>query len=224
MTSADYERDPENRLLARGARFRLPSWMIRDQALAVAGLLNPQIGGPPVYAYQPEGVWSEATFGKRKYSQDHGSALYRRSLYTFWRRIIGPPIFFDTARRQVCEVKPLRTNTPMHALTTQNDVTFVEAARVLAQLVLSQQVSTDDRFHLAAMRIFGRAPTSAELAIWHQSLARAEATFQNTPQDALALITFGASPHDSTLPVQSLAAWTAVCLNLLNTDEALTRE
>ena len=224
MSTADYERDPQNRLLARGARFRLPSWMIRDQALAVAGLLHPQIGGPPVYAYQPEGVWSEATFGKRKYSPDKGSALYRRSLYTFWRRIIGPPIFFDTARRQVCEVKPLRTNTPMHALTTQNDVTFVEAARVLAQLVLSQQSSTDERFQFAAMRIFGRAPTLAELAIWQRSLARAEAAFQAAPENAVAFISFGASEHDSTLPVESLAAWTAVCLNLLNTDEALTRE
>ncbi|MBL8223350.1 MAG: DUF1553 domain-containing protein, partial [Bryobacterales bacterium] len=95
------ERDPENRLLARGARFRMPSWMIRDQALAASGLLRPQIGGKPVFPYQPEGIWSEATFGKKEYRQDTGDALHRRSLYTFWRRIVGPTEIFDNAKRQV---------------------------------------------------------------------------------------------------------------------------
>src|SRR5262249_20012409 len=94
------ERDPHNRLLARGARFRLPSWMLRDQALAASGLLVRHVGGPPVRPYQPAGVWEDATFGNRKYVQDRGDALYRRSLYTFWRRIIAPTEFFDTASRQ----------------------------------------------------------------------------------------------------------------------------
>ena len=127
-----YELDPENRLLARGPRFRLPSWMIRDQALASSGILNDRQGGASVNGYQPEGVW-EASFGRKRYSQAKGRALHRRSLYTFWRRIVRPTMFFDSAKRQVCEVKPLRTNTPMHALITMNDVTYVEAARSLAE-------------------------------------------------------------------------------------------
>ncbi|MGB1674476.1 MAG: DUF1549 domain-containing protein, partial [Limisphaerales bacterium] len=112
------ESDPENRFMARGARYRLPSWMIRDQALSVAGLLDPRQGGPPVNGYQPEGVWEEATFGNKKYTMDDPSKRYRRSLYTFWRRIIAPTMFFDTASRQTCTVSIKRTNSPLHALAT----------------------------------------------------------------------------------------------------------
>ena len=158
-----YERDPQNRRLTRGPRFRLPSWMIRDQALAVAGLLNRQIGGPPVYPYQPAGVWAEATFGKNKYRQDTGAALSRRSLYVFWRRIVGPTMFFDTAKRQVCEVQPLRTNTPLHALTTLNDTTYVEAARALAANVLSREPHDDQRFKRIYRSVLGRTPSVAEV-------------------------------------------------------------
>src|SRR6185295_4761488 len=113
-------------------RFRMPSWMIRDQALASSRLLVHEVGGAPVNPYQPEGVWEDATFGNKSYRQDHGRNLYRRSLYTFWRRIIAPTVFFDSASRQTCTVKQARTNTPLHALITLNDITFVEAARVLA--------------------------------------------------------------------------------------------
>ncbi|MEM9660172.1 MAG: DUF1553 domain-containing protein, partial [Planctomycetota bacterium] len=121
--------DPNNELYWRSPRFRMSSWMLRDQALAVGGLLNERLGGPPVKPYQPEGVWAEATFGKIKYAPDHGEDLYRRSLYVFWRRIVGPTMFFDAGKRQTCEVKPTRTNTPLHALTTLNEPGFVEAAR-----------------------------------------------------------------------------------------------
>ncbi len=134
------ERDPDNRLLARGPRFRLPAWMLRDQALAASGLLVSRLGGPPVNGYQPAGVWEEATFGGKGYRQDHGDSLYRRSLYTFWRRISAPTMFFDSATRQICTVKVLRTNTPLHALLTLNDTTFVEAARALAERVLTAGV------------------------------------------------------------------------------------
>jgi hypothetical protein len=126
--------DPQNRLLARGARFRLPAWMIRDQALAASGLLSPRSGGAPVKPYQPAGVWEEATFGNKRYVQGKGEDLHRRSLFTFWRRIVAPTMFFDAANRAVCTVKPLRTNTPLHALNTLNDPTFVEAARLLVLL------------------------------------------------------------------------------------------
>ena len=114
--------------------------MIRDQALAASELLANQKGGAPVNPYQPPGVWEEATFGSRKYSQVHGEGLYRRSLYTFWRRIVGPTVFFDSAPRQVCAVKLPRTNTPLHALTTLNDITYVEAARALATRLLNDEI------------------------------------------------------------------------------------
>ena len=109
------ERDPDNKLLARGPRHRLPSWMLRDQALAVSGLLVEKVGGPPVKTYQPAGVWEDATFGQIKFAQDHGEALYRRSLYIFWRRIVGPTLFFDVANRQQCTVKPNARTLPSRA-------------------------------------------------------------------------------------------------------------
>src|SRR5690606_27976023 len=136
ITPRTAEIDPENRLLSRGPRYRLASWMIRDQALAVSGLLVRTIGGPPVNPYQPPGVWEEATFGNKQYQQDHGAKLYRRRLYTFWRRIVGPTIFFDSASRQTCTVNQTRTNSPLHALTALNAITYVEAARAMARRVL----------------------------------------------------------------------------------------
>ncbi len=224
-SQADWERDPENRLLARGSRYRRPSWMLRDQALAVSGLLNAERGGRPVYPYQPEGVWAEATFGKQTYMPDSGEALYRRSLYTFWRRIIGPTLFFDTARRQVCEVKPLRTNTPMQALTLMNDVTFVEASRVLAERLLCE-IPEDDtqRLREAGLRILCREPSAAERKIWQRTIERATARFATDPAAADRFLTHGEAPREESLSVVQHAAWTALCLNLLNLDETLTRE
>ncbi|MEZ6040107.1 MAG: PSD1 and planctomycete cytochrome C domain-containing protein [Planctomycetaceae bacterium] len=237
VTSSEvFEADPENRFLARGSRFRMPSWMIRDQALAVSGLLVDKRGGPSVYPYQPEGVWSEATFGKRTYAASTGDALYRRSLYSFWRRIIGPPIFFDSARRQVCEVKPLRTNTPMHALTLLNDVTYVEAARTLAQLALtdvpranldsdkSESENTSARMQFISQRVLCRPIGPSELSVWQRSLNRALTAFEASPDSAQQLISVGESARDSSIPAATHAAWTALCLNILNLDETLTRE
>ena len=223
-SATDFERDPENRLLARGPRFRMPSWMIRDQALAVSGLLNRRIGGRSVYPYQPEGVWAEATFGRKTYQQGEESDLYRRSLYTFWRRIIGPTIFFDSARRQVCEVKPLRTNTPMHALTTLNDVTFVEAARSLAELALMRDTADVDRMQWIATRVLCRPATETELFIWQRSLERAVKSFADQPDDALKFVSIGQSKRNESLSTETHAAWTALCLNILNLDETLTKE
>ena len=133
------ERDPENRLLARGPRFRLPAEMLRDQALAVSGLLVEELGGPSVKPYQPAGLWSEMA-GSSDYPQDHGDKLYRRSLYTFWRRTIPPPSMmnFDAAGREACTVRATRTNTPLQALNLMNDVTFVEASRVLAERMMKE--------------------------------------------------------------------------------------
>jgi mono/diheme cytochrome c family protein len=223
-TPAVYERDPQNRLLARGPRFRMPSWMLRDQALAAAGLLHPEIGGAPVKSYQPAGVWAEATFGKKKYQVAKGQALYRRSLYTFWRRIVGPTMFFDTAKRQICEVKPFRTNTPMHALSTLNDITYVEAARAMAESLLQDANDDSTRFRIAGKRLLGREPSASEVTIWKRSLERSATAFAAEPEAARHFLSHGASGRDESLHMETHAAWAALCLNLLNLDETLNKE
>jgi hypothetical protein len=220
-----YERDPENRLLARGARYRLPAWMLRDQALAASGLLVDQRGGPPVNTYQPAGVWEEATFGGKAYRQDSGEALYRRSLYTFWRRIIGPTMFFDSAARQVCTVKQVRTNTPLHALSLLNDVTYVEAARALAQLTLQQSLPSDaERVDFAFRRVLARPATANEQAVLLAGLARSRLEYAGDSAARDQLLAQGESERDTAIDPVEHAAWTAVCLALLNLDEAVTRE
>ncbi len=220
----EYERDPENRLLARGPRYRMPSWMIRDQALAVSGLLNPQVGGKSVFSYQPDGIWADATFGKKRFRQDSGEALYRRSLYTYWRRIIGPTMFFDVAKRQVCEVKPLRTNTPMHALTIMNDVTYVEAGRSLADDVLQNAGNEETRLRLAVKKVLAREPSKEELTLLKRSLNRGLDSFTKDPESAERFLSHGDSKSTSDIPPSTRAAWAALCLNLLNLDETLNKE
>jgi hypothetical protein len=224
VTPQLFERDPENRLLSRGARFRMPSWMIRDVALAASGLMEDQRGGPSVKPYQPEGIWEEATFGKIKYTQDHGPALYRRSLYTFWRRIVGPTMFFDNASRQYCAVRTLRTNTPLHALTTLNDVQYVEAARAMAQRVMladsDDKARLDDAFRLA----LARHPKAQESSILLQRLEYLKTQFHEDKDSAAKLLTVGESKRDEKLPAPDHAAWTALCELILNLDEAITKE
>jgi hypothetical protein len=219
------ERDPANRLLARGPRYRLPSWVLRDQALAASGLLVPRLGGPSVKPYQPPGVWEEATFGTKRYQQDRGEALYRRSVYTFWRRIIGPTPLFDTAPRQVCIVKPTRTNSPLHALTTLNDITFVEAARALAERVLTSAGPTpEDRIELAFRLVLVRRPNAAEKQVLTASLARLKREFAADPAAARKLLAVGESKRDEKLDLIEHAAHAVLCSALLNLDEALTKE
>lgn len=226
VTPTHLEYDPKNRLLSRGSRYRLPSWMIRDQALAASGLLVARTGGPPVNGYQPAGVWEDATFGKRKYQRDSGEALYRRSLYTFWRRIIGPTMFFDNASRQTCTVKSLRTNTPLHALMTFNDVTYVEASRVLAEKLLKAPDLPGDRERLsnAYMRILSRPPTDAEVDIWTTALARARLQYAAKETMAEELTSIGETPRDPSVSKAEHAAWTALVLALFNLDETLNRQ
>jgi hypothetical protein len=225
VTPALHEHDPQNRLLARGPRFRLPSWMIRDQALAASGLLAGRIGGPSVNPYQPAGVWEEATFGGKRYQQDHGDALHRRSVYTFWRRIIGPTPFFDTAPRQTCVVKPTRTNSPLHALTTLNDVTYVEAARTLAERVLTAiGPDAEPRLDLAFRLVLARPPSSEEKTVLLAALTRLRREFTADPSAAKKLLAVGESKQNEKLDVIEHAAWTALATALLNLDETLTRE
>jgi hypothetical protein len=224
VSSELLKRDPKNRLLSRGARFRMPSWMLRDQALAVGGLLIHQQGGSPVRPYQPDGIWGEATFGKKKYVQDKGAALYRRSLYTFWRRIVGPTVFFDTGSRLVCAVKPTRTNSPLHALATLNDPTYVEAARKLAARVMRQRDSNRDRLVLAFQYVLCRTPQPAETDTLLAGLARVRSQFSAEPNSATQFLAVGESPPDSNLADVEHATWAATCLAIMNLDESLTRE
>ncbi len=220
-----YERDPDNRLLARGARYRMPAWMLRDQALAVSGLLSSVVGGPAVNTYQPAGVWEEASFGKKTYQRDSGGQLYRRSLYTFWRRIVAPTMFFDNASRQTCTVKSSRTNTPLQALQTLNNVAYVEAARSLAQLALQTDVESDpDRLDFVMRRTLARPASPAESEIFLAGLQRTRDQFAGSKQDAEELIAIGESPRDQSLDAIEHASWTALCLAILNLDETLTRE
>ena len=224
VTPALVERDPQNRLLARGARYRLPSWMIRDQALAASGLFVEKVGGPPVRPYQPEGVWEEATFGNKTYTLDTGEALYRRSLYTFWRRIVGPTMFFDVSPRQTCSVKPLRTNTPLQALAVMNDVQYIEAARVLAERSLKSSPDRQQQLVFAFRRVLGRPPKPAETAVLAKSYDRQWSQYREFPTEAEQLLKQGASPRDASVNATEYAALTGVCLILLNLDETLTRE
>ncbi|MFK8110572.1 MAG: PSD1 and planctomycete cytochrome C domain-containing protein [Rubripirellula sp.] len=220
-----YERDPANRLLARGPRYRLPSWMLRDQALAVGGLLSSSEGGPAVNSYQPPGVWEEASFGKKVYKQDEGDKLYRRSLYTFWRRIIAPTMFFDNASRQTCTVKASRTNTPLHALQTLNDVTYVEAARMLAESALQSEFESDSgRINFVMRRSLARDASEAEQQVLIGGLQRTREQYVDSPADAVKLISMGASARDDSLDSIEHAAWTSLCLAVLNLDETLNRE
>jgi len=224
VTPQAYERDPENRLLSRGPRFRMPSWMLRDVALSASGLLKEQIGGPPVQPYQPEGIWEEATFGKKSYRQDHGDALHRRSLYTFWRRIVGPTMFFDNTSRQTCYVRAIRTNTPLHALTTLNDVQYVEAARALAQRVMLAEKDDGARLTRTFRLVIARDATPKEKSTLLQRLDCLKTQFRDDPAGAAKLLAVGESKRDEKLDPAEHAAWTALCQLVLNLDEAVTKE
>ncbi len=224
-TETLYQLDPANRLLARGPRFRLPSWMLRDQALAASGLLIEKLGGPPVKTYQPSGIWEDATFGNKKFVQDHGDALYRRSVYVFWRRIVGPTIFFDVATRQNCAVKTPRTNTPLHALATLNDITYVEAARVLAERVLQSGSATDAaRLEHAFRLVTARKPANTEQQILLARLATLKQHYTADSEAALKLLSVGESKRDEKLAAPEDAAWTSLALLMLNLDETMTKE
>jgi hypothetical protein len=220
-------RDPENRLLARFPRVRLPAMVLRDVALAASGLLDRRIGGRPVYPYQPEGIWEPLAITKERdftYPASSGADLYRRSLYTFWRRTIAPANMFDASPRQTCKVRPSVTNTPLHALTTLNDPTWTEAARGLATNAIKAAPDADGRFAFVYRRMLSREPTAKELPVLRKMLAEQAAVYKADPAAAKKLLAVGAGPADSTLDAPELAAWTNLCLAVFNLDEALTRE
>ncbi len=218
------ERDPENRLLARGPRFRLSAYALRDQALSVSGLLVEKLGGPPVKPYMPGGVWEDASLGKISYERDKGEGLYRRSLYTFWRRIASPTMFFDASSRQICAVRLPRTNTPLQALLLMNDVQHVEAARNLAVKVFAQADNARDRLALAFRLCTARQPNDEENTMLLAALEDFQKHFQNDKQAAEKLIGQGDSPSPKDMEPTELAAYTLASGLILNLDETLTKE
>jgi len=220
------QRDPENRLLARGPRVRLSAEMVRDQALAMSGLLADKIGGPSVKPYQPEGLWKDLS-GTDDYVPDKGEDLYRRSLYTFWKRAVAPPVMitFDAATREACTVRETRTNTPLQALTLMNDVTFLEAARALAQRVLIQGGPTPQaRLGLAFRLATARMPKPNEEEILQSNLQHELEEYRKDPKAAVKLLMQGEAPINEKLDVSELAAYTAVASLILNFDETITKE
>jgi len=228
-----HERDPENRLYARGPRFRLSAEEIRDTALAVSGLLNPKIGGASVSPYQPEGLWEElSSRGDSKkwtaqfYEQSHGADLYRRSLYTFWKRTCPPPQLqtFDAPDRETCTVNRERTNTPLQALVLLNDPTYVEAARVLAERLMTDAATLpEERIRWAFRLATARTATDAEVRLLVALFEKQKARYTTQREEAVKLLTNGEHPRNEALDPVELAAWTNVVSTILNLDETVTR-
>ena len=226
------ERDPQNRLLARGPRFRLPAELIRDSALKISGLLVPRIGGPSVNPYTPGDLWREVShYGSspataQTFVQDHGEKLYRRSLYTYWKRTAPPPnmMAFDAPNREVCTVARGNTTTPLQALVTLNDTQFVEASRAFAQRVLSRSDKTDgERLNWAFLETTSRKPNDQESHVLLKALARERSRYAMHVDQAKASIRVGESPIHPKFDTVELAAWSQVAAILLNLSETVTR-
>ncbi len=219
------ERDPENQLLARSPRFRLNAEFIRDNALEVAGLLDRSMGGPGVKPYQPPGLWAEVSLGGNpKFVQDRGQKLYRRSLYTYWKRSSPPPSMqlFDAPTRETCVLKRPRTNTPLQALVTMNDVQFVEASRHLAERMIRE--GGDSRGRFGFQLTLAREPNQKESEALQKVFDDALTHYSHSPESAKQLLGVGESKADEALDPTELAAWTVVANLILNLDETLTRE
>jgi hypothetical protein len=219
------QRDPDNRLLARGPSVRLSAEVVRDQALAIAGLLVNRIGGPSVKPYQPAGLWRELN-SYEDYEQGHGDDLYRRSLYTFWKRSVPPPTMtnFDAASREAHVVRQNVTNTPLQALDLMNNVTYLEAARVLAQRMMKEGGTTvDARIGFAFRLATARLPTAAERQVLQQAYARQLARFTARPDDARKFVSQGEYPRDESLGVPELAAYTTVASLILNQSQTVMK-
>jgi Protein of unknown function (DUF1553)/Protein of unknown function (DUF1549)/Concanavalin A-like lectin/glucanases superfamily/Planctomycete cytochrome C len=220
------QRDPDNRLLARGTRTRLAAELIRDQALFIAGLLVEKRGGESVKPYQPAGLWNDMVFKEFKYIQDHGENLYRRSLYTYWKRTIAPPemVTFDAATRETCVVRETRTNTPLQALNLMNDVVYVEAARALAERMMHEGgASADDRLRLGFRLATARLPKAAELHALRESWEAQLDYFTKHPAKAGQFLKVGEKAVDAKLNQKELAAYAMAASLILNLDEVITQ-
>ena len=226
VTPALRELDPYNRLLARQSRFRLDAEMIRDNALAVSGLLNRRVGGKSVKPYQPPGYYAHLNFPRRKYAQSKGDDLWRRGLYTHWQRQFLHPMLkaFDAPSREECAIERPRSNTPLAALVLLNDPSFVEAARALAVRIIKEGGTTPNaRIKWVFAEALGRPSTPPEEAILAKLYRQEHATYKAKPDDAKKLISVGAAPQAQDLDPAELAGWTAVSRALLNMHETVTR-
>jgi len=219
--------DPENRLLGRAPRFRLQGEFLRDQALAVSGLLVDRVGGPGVKPYQPPGLWNEVSLDKDvRFTQDSGEKLYRKSMYIYWKRSAPMPAMttFDAPTREKCVVQRQRTNTPLQALVTLNDVQFVEAARHLAERMLRAGDSFEARVDRGFELCTSRPASASRREVARTTLDEQLATYRADPASAAALLAVGESERDATLDAAEHAAWTVLASMLLNLDETLNRE
>ncbi len=231
LTPELLERDPQNRLLARGARYRLPAEFVRDNALAVSGLLNDAVGGPSVFPYQPDGIWKELAYGgmftAQVYRPGSGADLYRRSLYTFWKRTVPPPSLgaFDAPDREKCVARRARTNTPLQALALMNDPTYVEASRALAQkAILEGGRSSAQRIRYAYLRALAREPSAEETRLLSELAQVERGKFRRDPERAARLLAVGESACEERIAPGELATWTAVAGSILNFDETISKE
>jgi len=218
------EWDPDNRWLARGARFRLPSWMIRDGALHASGLLNPALGGPPTRPYQADGIWEEMFMGRLTYEPSQGALQFRRTLYAFWRRSAAPAFLFDNAQRRVCETRPRLTNTPLQALILLNDFSLLESCRALAQKAIHEESDSSRRIRFLFKAILSRSPTEAEMTVLHRELTQARNIYASAPDLARTLLDFGQKELCVHENEPELAACFVVASMIFNLDEALTHE
>ncbi len=228
------EQDPENRLLARAERYRMPAWMIRDSALVASQLLDTTIGGPPVRPYQPIGVWADITMGRFKYSPSQGNAQFRRTVYAFWRRSAAPAFLFDNAKRRVCQVKTPITNTPLQALTLMNDLTYLEASRVLAQNAITSSTLIEEQIKFIFQHLLSRNPNAEELNIVQIQLKELETFYRSHPDQAKRYLRHGqpetipkfasGSFLDKQQEAPQLAALSSITSMLMNLDETITRE
>jgi hypothetical protein len=232
VTPALFARDPENRLLARMSRLRLPAEFIRDQALVVSGLLNGEVGGQSVSPYQPKGIWEELAFREdndkfsaQVYAQSKGKDLYRRTMYTFWKRTAPPPslVTLDAPDRETCTVRRPRTNTPLQALVLMNDPTYVEAARKLAERMMTEAGSMEDRIIFAFRLATARRPRPEEVTVLRRVFDEQLAAYRQNPPAALKLLSIGEAKRAEELDPTELAAWSMVASAILNLDEAVTR-
>lgn len=219
------ENDPTNKWLTRGPRYRMSFEMIRDNVLAASGLLNKEVGGPSVKPYQPEGLWAETTSGQglTSYQTDSGDALYRRSLYTFWKRTVPPPAMmtFDAASRDLCEVDRQKTNTPLQALVMMNDPQVLEASRVLAYKALSAHQNDQDRLIYAFEKILGRNPSEEEKTVLESFLEAEQTRFTEAPDQAREYLDVGQYPQENQTP--EAAAFMSVINTIFNLDEAISK-
>jgi Protein of unknown function (DUF1553)/Protein of unknown function (DUF1549)/Concanavalin A-like lectin/glucanases superfamily/Planctomycete cytochrome C len=222
------EKDYSNALVSRGPRLRLDAEQLRDLSLAAAGSLSPKVGGAPVKPYQPEGIWEAVAMPQsntKNYKQDTGEALYRRSIYTFWKRTAVPPTMeiLDAPTRETFCLKRNRTNTPLQALALMNDPQFVEASRNLAVKAMSEQKDFDARLDLMSLRLLNRKFDTAEREVVKSTLGAALEHYTAKPEEARLAIATGETKAPETIPAPELAAWSLVASQLFNLDETVTR-